>query len=271
MKKNNIISILSLFLIFVSCAKYEKRGDKMYYLYWPKENGKIEVIGADLPSFKALRGRVYAKDKNRVYYRGLVIRGADVNTFKPLSDLYSVDHSRIYFEEHLLSTTNPKTFKSLKDKYALDEERVYYNGDTLKEADPATFGTIGHYFAKDAYRVYNQGYLQKQVSDASSFEIISSDGCGTEWTRDKDFYYHGRYRIEADYPSFVLIDKGKDGYAKDRFHVYFCDCLSEPIIVKGADPKTFKMTGKYKNVGKDKNGYYWNGELTSKGKLGKLL
>jgi len=271
-KNFGLESILGMLLCFVSCGKYEQRGDKMYYSYWPNESGKVERIisEADLSSFKVLKGKVYAKDKNRVYYRGLVISDADVNTFKPLSDTYSVDYKHIFWEKHLLSTANPESFKILKDEYSLDSERVYYRKDTLKEANPATFRTIGDYYAKDANHVYSQGYLQTQVSDAASFELISSDGCGHKWARDKNFYYHYKSRIEADYATFTLIDKGKDGYAKDKNHVYYSYCLSKPIIVEGADPKTFKMVGKYKNIGQDKNGYYWSGEWTPKENLRNL-
>jgi hypothetical protein len=40
--------------------------------------------------------------------------------------------------------------------------------------------------------------------------------------------------------------------------------------VEGADPETFELVGKYKNIGKDKNGYYDDERKTPKNKIRRL-
>jgi len=169
-------------------------------------------------------GDLYAKDINKVYYKAITITNADPKTFSVLGDLYAIDKMHVFYEAHII-TGNPNKFK-----------------------------LIGKYYGKDDEIVYSGGVLLSKVKDAKSFELIKDN-----WAKDKFYYYaSGKPILGADYNSFEIID---EGYAKDKSSVYF-ETLYSFKVVKNADPKTFKLTGKYNNIGRDKNGCYFFGEQT---------
>ncbi|HTX87320.1 MAG TPA: DKNYY domain-containing protein [Candidatus Nanoarchaeia archaeon] len=64
------------------------------------------VLGADAITFETISSKTpsvtsnqYAKDKNHVYYAGLVITGADPSTFKILNSNYSEDKNNVYLRD----------------------------------------------------------------------------------------------------------------------------------------------------------------------------
>ena len=95
---------------------YKIEGNKVYYAYDMNPNPDLvelgkqaEVKGADTKTFEVLSNEkevknsghravcyYYAKDKKSVYYKGQIINGADVKTFKVLENLYAEDKNSWY-------------------------------------------------------------------------------------------------------------------------------------------------------------------------------
>jgi hypothetical protein len=269
--------------VMIACeGKYKKKHGKMYYSYWASAGNQVEyeVEGADLKSFKVLESlpvKIYAADKNHVYWRGRVIENADGATFRPLNREYSVDGKHIFNGAKVLSTSDPQTFRILEDEYVLDCDSVYFQGKVISGADSKTFTTIGHYYGKDKNAVYNSGRISSEISDPETFRLLAAPekkGKGWPgffddadyqylWGCDKDYYYReGRKIDSADYSTFTLLDDGYGHYARDRYHVFYCG-FPHSFIVEGADVATFEVLNKYMDIAKDRNNYYEDGKTVS--------
>ncbi|MDR2148950.1 MAG: DKNYY domain-containing protein [Tannerella sp.] len=53
-------------------------------------------------------------------------------------------------------------------------------------------------------------------------------------------------------------------YARDKYHIFYADSYEErAFILDGADLETFEIVNQRRNFAKDKNHYYFNGEIIS--------
>ena len=83
---------------------------------YKEEKMILNAKGSDFLEIKEIRGRVYHKDKNHVYFNGIEIEGADTKTF------LVIDH-----------------------EYSKDKKNAYYNGKSVGERDCETFTLLGDY------------------------------------------------------------------------------------------------------------------------------
>lgn len=253
----------------------------MYYSYWPNEAQRIEteIAGYDSDSFKVLRGffsmdalfgfdRPFAKDRNHAYYRGKIIAGADPATFKPKNSFYSIDRNSIFYEDSFLSYASPASLRILKNDYALDSDSVYWRGLAIVGANPAAFKALGKSYARDDRRAYLDG-RPFEVENPVGFRVIDF-----LWGRDGRVYYFWGVKVEgADYATFEIVYDGysaASSYAKDKNRVYYCNTFGGGIsvgVVEGADPATFKLTGRNKSVGMDRIGYYKFGKKADRSEV----
>ena len=185
---------------------------------------------------------------------------ADVKTFTTINggsndkigDLYAKDNKQVYYEEKIITNADPKTFRVLGDLYSVDKANIYYKTKALK-GNSKDFRLIGDYYATDNELIYRQGELLV-VKDVKSFKLLN-DG----WAKDKTaFYIDGNPVVGADYETFEILSSD---YAKDKSKVYYIS-INTSEEIKDADAKTFKLTGKYNNIGKDKNSCYFFGKRT---------
>ncbi len=223
---NRKIKISSYFLAFVilsiltSCHHHEIDGDNVYYIYWNEGSGKNKIL----------------------------IQGADAKTFRELEHTkYSIDQNHVYYEAEKLIDADPKTFVSLLNYYGKDARFAYKGAGKIDGADGNTFEVIdGGPYSKD-YRDYYLDTIALKVSDLKTFTILDPNSDYGYWAKDKSFYYWSVKKCPLrDYESFLKIG---NGYAKDKFQVYFQDS-----IVTYADPLTFR-TQEFP-YGQDKNNRY---------------
>lgn len=251
----SIISVLILicFLIFFSIwffisPKYKNVNEKLsnnYYFnnqktevhYIPGGNwfevGDYLLKNVDVKTFEVLSSD-YAKDKNNVYFKEILINGADSNSFSIINmnsnceDLFAKDKNGIYFKNVYLKNSDYFTFEFVKYKksgssqcsikYIKDKNNVYYlpylekcvkescTIDPIKYVDPKTFEAYNEIYAKDKNNVYAKGSIIENA-DQQTFEVL-------------------------------ILSR----YAKDKNHVY---CVADNTYyakVLDADPKTFKRT-----------------------------
>lgn len=137
-------------------------------------NGQIltTLDSPDIPSFKCLDGgsfniSFYASDKNKVYYLGETIVGADSETFirvgRDSDTHFAKDATHVFYATSTLENANPATFKLHDSGYGIDTASVFYRGYRLADANPASFSATT---------------LRKYVSDDTNvyFENMRLDG-----------------------------------------------------------------------------------------------
>ena len=116
--------------------------DKNNVFYHDYDGAPRIIKNADLRTFKSLNDGYYAKDKNHVYGNGKVIKKADVNSWRKISEIpnahYSKDISRIFYafweidvDYETFEVVIPENAKSIEYQLAKDKEKFYRNGEII--------------------------------------------------------------------------------------------------------------------------------------------
>ena len=187
---------------------------------------------------------------------------ADPASFEDLGNGYARDDQKAFLEGRIIKGADGKTFKCLEKPYAVDADHVFLLGTMMTGADPKSFKMHGQYLTEDKNDYFWQG-KPIHVADKRTFVIIGNkDNYWTQWAKDKyNAYYMGEQPVPlADYDSFHLIketnSRGVQGsYAADKYRVYYKD-----HIVEGADPETFTEIIDW--VGQDKHRVYYQWKAT---------
>ena len=169
------------------------KGDKVSY-------GPSLIPLADVPTFKVFGlppgtpesyeyAAFYAKDKNYVYYKGMILTGADTASFTiypaRFYQEFGHDNSHVYFHEQLIPGANPATFQVLKfqpyegcttGEYGKDDKAVYFQTKKVLGANPQTF-TIGfNDYAKDGNKTF---WREMEITDPTNIDASCDyDGDG---------------------------------------------------------------------------------------------
>jgi len=171
----------------------------------------------------------FIKDKQRVYRRGVLLRGIAPNDFHVYNSVFIGNHQVIYTPYGDAKIAHPATFEALDDwkqdsvfpySYGRDEEFVYYfTGSTdtrhavkLKACqNPEAFCVLSNKYAKDDKHVYYEGTVLKKANP-ETFAVLDSF-----YAADGRQVYCGNRIVEADVKTFVVM---QDGYAKDCEHLF---------------------------------------------------
>lgn len=210
----NIFIPLTLLVTMTSChSGYEEKNGKIYFKWihggnWTRENTLIK--DADAETFEALDNdiNVYlGKDKKYIFKDASILEYADPNTFEQLKEYYWKDKTNVYL--------------------------LQFGGTDcrIKDADPKTFKVIKDYhWTHDKNNIF---YQFDKLLNVNPNKFVAID---EEWGKDDRFYFYHNLRIDSiDYTTAEIISPY---YIKDQYRVFFRD-----IIVKDANPKTFKADG----------------------------
>lgn len=179
-----------------------------------------KIDGADPKTFQIMTGILFAKDKNRIYYDGSIVKGVDADSFEIINSKYAKDSKNVYYlpkEFTLISTPSSVTSVTL---------------DILTDADPSTFKIITdrtlyseNMIAKDKNKVYFDNIVM-EGANPNTFEIIDdkiSDHFD-KLSKDNNYVYYNSEKIEgADSASFEKIDKL---FFKDKNNLYILTSLA---------------------------------------------
>lgn len=172
----------------------------------------------------------FIKDKQRVYRRGVLLRGIIPDDFHVYNVVYIGNRQVIYTPYGDAKIAHPATFQVLDDwkhdsifpySYGRDEEFAYFfTGSTdtryaikLKTCqNPDTFCALSNQYAKDDKYVYRDGTVLKKA-DPETFVVLD-----TFYARDGKHVYFANRIIEADVKTFAVL---QDGYAKDCKNIFF--------------------------------------------------
>ena len=168
----------------------------------------------------------FIKDKQRVYRKGVLLRGITPEGFHVFNPAYIGNHQVIYTPYGDAKIAHPQNFETLDDGigmygsegYGRDSVFVYYftySTDTrhairIKACkNPAAFTILSDGYTKDDEHVY---YCQATVKKAiaQSF-VVLRDGYACD---DKHIFWR-KCLLNADRDTFRVLG---DGYAEDNYH-----------------------------------------------------
>ncbi len=152
-------------------SSYSTDGKYVYYLgyggsFYSPSKQKMIIKAADPETFEALQ-RGWTKDKNNVYFDGIIINELDATSFTLLGDnKFLKDKNSIYLENIQgdiskwilkVETSDPPTFVALGELYGKDKNNAYFRTEIIEQADVNSFEAIDTFYAKDKNHVYNWG------------------------------------------------------------------------------------------------------------------
>lgn len=185
---------------------------------------KMEVLNHD-----------FIKDDQRVYRKGVLLRGIDPEGFCVLDSIYIGNRQVIYTPYGDAKVAHPETFEVLDDGtgplgskgYGRDEEFVYYfthstetrHAIRLKGCkNPAAFSILSENYTKDDQHVYLWNTIIKKA-DPETFSLLG----GYYACDDKHIFWRDKV-LHADKASFRVLEAD---YAKDRYAYFFQDTIEK--------------------------------------------
>ena len=123
----------------------------------------------------------YACDRERAWYRGQPIDGANAAALRVLGHGFASDGECLYLDGHPLDQPPAGVTVLGREWYAVGE-RVHHVGAELEGADAATWTDLGDGFARDARRVYFDGGALDGADPATFVVDAHAGSCG--WARD---------------------------------------------------------------------------------------
>lgn len=136
--------ILTLTLTLVSCSEgYKKIDGKWAYVSYDEAVGKrVNYLDVDNKTFKVLKNKEFASDKNNVYLVGGIIKNAEPKSFHVLDNRYSSDEDNVFLDYETVINADPETFKILDFPYSKDNKRIYCGTLPLLTSDIENFVVV---------------------------------------------------------------------------------------------------------------------------------
>ena len=148
------------------------------------DDGKI-LLWYDKDEIPQYSFQGYAKDKNNIYYHGYdgkpkIVKCADLKTFESMGDKYfAKDKSHIYGNGKVIKKANTNTWRKISEIqnsfYSKDDSRVFYafweinvDYETFELIIPSNAKSIDHQLAKDTNNFYRNG----EIISAEEFERL---------------------------------------------------------------------------------------------------
>ena len=150
---------MAIFLILLvqGCdGRYKRIDGTIAWVHWNTGSGKVvDVLEVSDPLKVIILSDEYAKDDEKVFWKHLVIKGADPSSFVLLHAeySYSADKQSVYFQNRKIPGTQPGEFKPLDYNYGVSMKNVFYRTHTINGADPATF-VISEFESSAVYGCY---------------------------------------------------------------------------------------------------------------------
>ena len=186
----------------------------VYYRY-TGDFGEI-VLSSDIENFEFLGG-IYAKDKNNVYARSILVTGVDIETFVVLTDYMAKDQYQAYAGSSPIKEADLTSFEVVEGMISKDKNNVFFGGESLEGIDSATIQFVNERYIKDKNGVY---YILERYSGAK---------------QDQNMANNYRNILNADKGTFIFFPESPC-YAYDKNNVYYGD-----IIIQNADVHTFRL------------------------------
>lgn len=182
---------------------------------------------------------------------------------------YIVENNKVYYEywnegtgqnKTLLENADANSFKKIESEcddcsfeFGKDKNHLYIDGQPIRDIDPNTFKYVGNYVFRDKDSIYFFGFYNNlndcavKGINAKKFKLLKYP-----WSKSNNILIHGYDTLSlTDINDFTIID---EDWGKTKKYI-----INKNKILKGADPKTFKVINSYS--GKDDINEYEFGEI----------
>ena len=222
---------------------------------------EMVIKNADIDSFEHFPGS-WAKDNKYCYSGATKIKAADVTTFNVLNFAYAKDKSHVWTLAGLIPQADPETFE-VCDSGKKSLGITFYPSNNNKKNRFESFVPYG--FAKDLNNVYYYDFqgtakIIKQAN-AASFQSLDDGYFGFD---EKSVFCGSRVLPKAKPETWNKLQAGYF-YSQDSNRIYYfnrlikeADAASFEIVVV---PSVFETPTQY---ARDKNHYYFTDQICSK-------
>ena len=190
---------------FSPFSELDKESSNYIYPYKKIENAK---------NLKALENlELFAVDGDNVYYKGEILKNADLNTLKIIdkNNEYFADKENVYYRSKLLPIKNSGKLKIVSseqgDTFLYDEASGYvFIGDYTFDKEKAPYKVIGNngtnlynliFIGKDGIYYYDSE-KKKQLKAGDNIFIGNIEEIAPNiFTDDKNIYYFSAYSVRS--------------------------------------------------------------------------
>ena len=207
-------------------SELDKESSKYIYPYKKIENAKNLKV---LENFE-----LFAVDGDNVYYKGEILKNADLNTLKIIdkNNEYFADKENVYHKSKLLSIKNSGKLKIVSseqgDTFLYDEASGYvFIGDYTFDKEKAPYKVIGNngtnlynliFIGKDGIYYYDSE-KKKQLKAGDNIFIGNIEEIAPNiFTDDKNIYYFSAYSVRSGSRKSLgeLLSRNTDIYYLDK-------------------------------------------------------
>ncbi|AVQ24112.1 hypothetical protein C4N14_05670 [Fusobacterium nucleatum subsp. nucleatum ATCC 23726] len=186
-------------------SELDKDSSKYIYPYKKIENAK------NLKAYENLE--LFAVDGDNVYYKGEILKNADLNTLKIIdkNNEYFADKENVYYRSKLLAIRNSGKLKIVSseqgDEFLYDEASGYvFIGDYTFDKEKAPYKVIGNngttlynliFIAKDGIYYYDSE-KKKQLKAGDNIFIGNIEEISPNiFTDDENIYYFSAHSVRS--------------------------------------------------------------------------
>ena len=207
-------------------SELDKESSKYIYPYKKIENAKNLKV---LENFE-----LFAVDGDNVYYKGEILKNADLNTLKIIdkNNEYFADKENVYYRSKLLPIKNSGKLKIVSseqgDTFLYDEASGYvFIGDYTFDKEKAPYKVIGNngtnlynliFIGKDGIYYYDTE-KKKQLKAGDNIFIGNIEKIAPNiFTDDKNIYYFSAYSVRSGSRKSLgeLLSRNTDIYYLDK-------------------------------------------------------
>ena len=207
-------------------SELDKESSKYIYPYKKIENAKNLKV---LENFE-----LFAVDGDNVYYKGEILKNADLNTLKIIdkNNEYFADKENVYYRSKLLPIKNSGKLKIVSseqgDTFLYDEASGYvFIGDYTFDKEKAPYKVIGNngtnlynliFIGKDGIYYYDSE-KKKQLKAGDNIFIGNIEKIAPNiFTDDKNIYYFSAYSVRSGSRKSLgeLLSRNTDIYYLDK-------------------------------------------------------
>ncbi len=200
-------------------GEYVDYNGTICYSHWTFSFGTVydELPQVNPATFQQVENWL-GKDRQHVYFKNLLIDGADPATIKAKKYPLSYDKNDYYYMGKGLNVTNVRNFEIIDqnedDIWAVDGKYAYYDSLRIDSVDIATFKLQCYNTAVDKNHVYRYGEILPDADPATYVEQWKG-----LYSRDKaHIWYCGLPMDDVDYNSFVIDKYGPRDKNGHFFH-----------------------------------------------------
>ena len=207
-------------------SELDKESSNYIYPYKKIENAK------NLKAYENLE--LFAVDGDNVYYKGEILKNADLNTLKIIdkNNEYFADKENVYYKSKLLPIKNSGKLKIVSseqgDTFLYDEASGYvFIGDYTFDKEKAPYKVIGNngtnlynliFIGKDGIYYYDSE-KKKQLKAGDNIFIGNIEEIAPNiFTDDKNIYYFSAYSVRSGSRKSLgeLLSRNTDIYYLDK-------------------------------------------------------